>query len=90
LQLGNGFATGSALVVLVMPLRRHHARQKPGAIRLVWYQFCVKGTDIPIIQDIADIKNNSANGPRRAPGCTIRPGNQPWRALKRRLVLLIT
>jgi hypothetical protein len=63
-----------------MPLGRDDARQEfVERIRLV-EMLCVEAAKIPVVQNIADVEDDG----------TGRDRIQPWRALKRRFVLLMT
>ena len=62
-----------------MPFRRHDIAKKRVERLIVTDQALVRNPWVPVIQDIAAVEETAATAV-----------NQPWRALKRRLVLLMT
>lgn len=78
-QLGGGVGEVAAGVVLEVPLVRDDVAQKRGERLIIGDKALVQEPRVPIVEDAADIEDD---GPGRKP--------QPWRALKRRLVLLMT
>ena len=79
-KLGAGFREGPAGVVLEMPFGRDDMAQEMIQPGRIVDQSPVEEAGIPFIQNIADIENDGARTAR----------TQPWRALKRRFVLLMT
>jgi hypothetical protein len=79
-QFGGGFRERPARVVLEVPVMRHDIAQERVERPIVVDQALVEEPWAPVVQDPADIEDDG-RGQRVA---------QPWRALKRRLVLLIT
>ena len=92
-QLGHGFGVRPAAIMLEMPFRRHDVREEPIQPRRIGNQFAIESADVPTIEDIADVEHDRADLRHRPRTFTTFPRegrNQPWRALKRRLVLLMT
>jgi len=79
-ELGRGGCEGGAAVKAVVPCPKIGVCDKARARILVGDLAGEKCLGLPCIKDVADIEDDGGNG-RRV---------QPWRALKRRLVLLIT
>ena len=68
-------------VMLEMPVLRDDRRQERVERPFVVEQAPVEDPRIPIVQDVSDVEDD-----RRR----MTAANQPWRALKRRFVLLMT
>ena len=80
-QLGRGLGEGPAKVVLEMPFPGDDVAQKCCERPIIWDQALVEEPWVPIEQDVSDVEDDRRRTQRRA---------QPWRALKRFWVLLIT
>ena len=83
--------------MLEMPFRRDDGAEKPVELRAIGNEFAVEVANVPIVKDIADIEDDGPDwrsgtaSRRRAPFFRFgKRSLQPWRALKRRLVLLMT
>ena len=79
-QFRRGLGEGPPRIVLEMPVVRDDVAQERIERPIVVDQALVEEPWAPVVQDPADIEDDG-RGRRVA---------QPWRALKRRLVLLIT
>ena len=79
-QFGRRFGERATGIVLEVPLDRNDIAQKRLERLIVIDQTLVQEPGAPVIQDPADVKDDG-RGPAHG---------QPWRALKRRLVLLMT
>ena len=66
-------------VVLEMPFRRDDIAQERIERLTLWDETLVEEPGAPIVEDVADVEDDGR--PRAV---------QPWRALKRRFVLLMT
>ena len=80
-ELGTRLGERSTGIMLEMPFACDNARKETvERLRLV-DQLLVEKTRIPVVQDMTDIEDD---GPGTGNGL------QPWRAVKRRFVLLMT
>ena len=70
----------AAGVMLEVPVARDDLVQEPGEPVRIVDQLRIEVADIPVVQDVPDVEND---GGRVSVA-------QPWRALKRRFVLLMT
>jgi hypothetical protein len=78
-QLGRGVGEVAAGVVLEMPVDRDDLAQERIERLTRWDETLVQEPRVPVVEDAADVEDDGG-----------RPGRQPWRALKRRFVLLMT
>ena len=78
-QFGRRVGEAPAGVVLEVPVARDDMAEEPVELGRVGDQPSVKVAGVPVVQDMADVEDD---GPRAA--------RQPWRALNRRFVLLMT
>jgi hypothetical protein len=79
-QLRRGLGEVAAGIVLEMPVGRDDIAQERIERPIVIDQALVEDPRIPVVQDATDVEDDG--GRSRA--------GQPWRALKRRFVLLMT
>jgi hypothetical protein len=77
--LSDHLGDGAAGVMLEVPFGRNDGRAEALDLRLVGDQLAEQVAQVPLIEDPADVEDDGFDSVR-----------QPWRALKRRLVLLIT
>jgi len=78
-QRGNIFVERLTGIVAEVPITRDHVRQEAVELLRIGDQLRVKMPEVPVEQDVADVEDDG-----------LRALAQPWRALNRRLVLLIT
>lgn len=78
-QLRRGFGEVAPSIVLKMPFMRDDIAQERVERLTLGDEALIQESRVPIVKDAADVENDR--------GGTLP---QPWRALKRRLVLLIT
>ena len=74
--------------MLEMPFGRNDMAEEPSTMHAIGDQSVIKRPDVPTIKHMADIENDSTDLGAIPSADSDR--RQPWRALKRRLVLLIT
>ena len=81
-ELGRGLGIGPAAVQRLVPAVEVDSSMNSQARRIVGDLPDEEGVGIPAVKDVADVEDDGAS--------TVTRGDQPWRALKRRLVLLMT
>jgi hypothetical protein len=79
-ELRRGFGEVAAGIVLEVPVGGDDIAQERIERPIVRDQALVEDPRIPVVQDATDVENDGGR----------REGVQPWRALKRRFVLLMT
>jgi hypothetical protein len=79
-QLRRGIGEVAAGIVLEMPIDRDDITQERIERPIVLDQALVQDPRIPVVQDATDVEDDGGR----------REAVQPWRALKRRFVLLMT
>ena len=77
-QLGGRLRRRPPGVMLEVPFGGNDITQKPIELRRFGDQLRIEVTRAPVVENVADVEDDG------------RGLDQPWRALKRRLVLLIT
>ena len=79
-ELRRGIGEVAAGIVLEMPIDRDDIAQERIERPIVLDQALVQDPRIPVVQDATDVEDDGGR----------RGAAQPWRALKRRFVLLMT
>jgi hypothetical protein len=79
-KFGAGLGEGPPGIMLEMPLGGDDMAQEIVELGRLVDQLLIEEAGIPVVKDIADIEDDGMGTQRL----------QPWRALKRRFVLLIT